>query len=175
MDRMRRLMLIATSVAMATLLAAGAVLAADSTVTIAGFAFSPATVTIQVGDTVTWTNNDSTAHTATSGDNSIATGNIATGESASVTFIAAGSYAYVCSIHPQMAGTVVVQGAATSAAPTTDGGGVTVTPAPTDTLVATADDDLASSAAAVVLAGLGVLMLAGTFVADRRFRVRRER
>ena len=173
MDRMRRLMLVAAYVALATWMAAGAVLAADGSVSIANFAFDPATVTVNVGDSVTWTNQDGTAHTATAGDGSFDTGIIAGGGSATVTFETAGTFAYVCSIHQQMTGTVVVQGAAATAAPTTDGGGITITPAPTDTLAAVADDDLAASAVTIALAALGLLMLVGTFVADRRFRGRR--
>jgi plastocyanin len=175
MVRIRRLMLVAASVAMAAWMAAGAVLAADGSVTIANFAFDPATVTVNVGDGVTWTNQDGTAHTATAGDGSFDTANIAAGGSATVTFDTAGTFAYVCSIHPQMAGTVVVQGAAATPAPTaapTTGGGVTITPAPTDTLAATADEEFASRAVAIALAALGLLMLVGTFVADRRFRER---
>lgn len=177
MDRIRRFTLVSASVAMATWMAAGAVLAADGSVTIANFAFDPATVTVNVGDSVTWTNQDSTAHTATAGGGSFDTGSIGAGQTATVTFDTAGTFAYVCSIHPQMAGTVVVQGAAATPAPTaapTTGGGVTITPAPTDTVATTADEDLASSVVAIALAALGVLMLVGTFVADRRYRERRE-
>ncbi len=172
MDRIRRLMLVVASVAMATGMAAGAVLAADGSVSIANFAFDPATVTVNVGDGVTWTNDDSTAHTATAGDGAFDTGSIGAGQTATVTFDTAGTFAYVCSIHPQMAGTVIVQGAAATPAPA--GGGATITPAPTDALANTSDEDLATSAVAIALAALGVLMIAGTFVADRRFRERRE-
>jgi plastocyanin len=175
MDRIRRLMLVVASVAVATWMAAGAVLAADGSVSIANLAFDPATVTVNVGDSVTWTNQDSLPHTATAGDASFDTGSIGAGQTATVTFDTAGTFAYICSIHPQMAGTVVVQGAAATPAPTaapTTGGGVTITPAPTDTLAATADEDLASTAVAIALAALGVLMLVGTYVADRRFRTR---
>lgn len=177
MERIRRSMLAAASMAMASWMTAGAVLAADESVSIADFAFDPATVTIDAGDSVTWANNDSTPHTATAGGGAFDTGSIGAGGSASITFDTAGTFAYVCSIHPQMAGTVVVQGAAAtpapSAAPTT-GDGVTITPAPTDAMPATADDDLAASAVTVALAALGLLMIVGTFVADRRFRERGE-
>jgi plastocyanin len=176
MERIRRVVLVAASVALASWMAAGSVMAADESVTIAGFAFDPATVTVNVGDSVTWTNQDSTAHTATAGDGSFDTGSIGAGQTATVTFDSAGTFAYVCSIHPQMAGTVTVQAAAATpeptAAPTTGGGGATITPAPTDTLAATSDEDLAESAVAIALAALGVLMLIGTFLADRRFRRR---
>ena len=104
MVRMRRWRLAAATAALTMWIAASTVLAADSSVTIAGFAFAPATVTIQVGDSVTWTNEDSTPHTATAGDGSFDTGQLANGDSEAVTFDTAGTFAYVCSIHPQMTG-----------------------------------------------------------------------
>ena len=94
----------------AGLLIAGTAVAADGDVTISGFAFSPGTVTVSVGDTVTWTNNDGVGHTATGDD--FDTGTISGGATASVTFDTAGTFAYHCSIHPQMNGTVVVEAAA---------------------------------------------------------------
>ena len=114
---------------------AGGVVAADGAVTIKDFAFGPATVTVNTGDTVTWTNADSAAHTATATGGAFDTGTIASGATASVTFTKAGTYAYKCAIHPRMTGTIVVKGAAapqTDAAPandgaTTTGGGPTTT------------------------------------------------
>jgi len=170
MVRMRRWTLAAATAALMTWIAASSVLAADSAVTIAGFAFDPATVTIQVGDSVTWTNEDSAPHTATAGDGSFDTGQLATGDSETVTFDTAGTFAYICSIHPQMTGSVVVEAAGGTAAPTT-GGGVTITPAPTDTEPG-AGDAGAYAAVAWALAALGVAMLVGTLVAERRFRAR---
>jgi hypothetical protein len=127
---------------------------------------------------VTWSNEDPTPHTATGG--AFDTGNLGTGASATVTFDTAGTFDYVCTIHPQMAGTVVVEAAAATPAPTpapttapTDGGGGggTITPAPTDTMAAeAAEEDRASLAVTIALAALGVVMLVGTFIADRRFR-----
>lgn len=77
--------------------------------TIAGFAFAPATITAKVGDVVTWTNNDSTSHTATvKSDPSCDTGTIASGASGSIKFTAAGTYDYFCKIHPNMTGKVEV-------------------------------------------------------------------
>jgi plastocyanin len=174
MAGMRRLTLAAATAALATMVAAGSILAADTTVTIAGFAFEPTTVTVDVGDTVTWTNNDNTAHNATADDgSSCCAPNIAAGESWSITFLVAGTYAYHCSIHPTMQGTLIVEAAAQTATPTV-GGGVTITPAPTDTLAAETTEDLVTSAVAIALAALGVLMLVGTFVAERRFREHRK-
>src|SRR6476646_3019401 len=94
------------------------VLAADHAVDIAGFAFSPQSVTVGVGDSVTWTNADAQGHTATADDASFDTGTISNGSSKSVTFSTAGTFAYHCKIHPQMTATVVVEAAAGSAPPT---------------------------------------------------------
>jgi plastocyanin len=83
--------------------------AAPAAVTIAGFAFKPATLTIKVGTKVTWTNTDSTAHTVTFDDSSITgSGNIPTGATFDNTFSAAGTFTYHCRIHPAMTGTITV-------------------------------------------------------------------
>jgi plastocyanin len=84
--------------------------AGDPSDTIVDFSFSPATVTIHVGDTVTWTNQGKQPHTATANDGSFDTGTLKTGQSASHQFTKAGTFAYICSIHPFMHGTVIVQG-----------------------------------------------------------------
>ena len=97
-----------------------------------------------------------------------------TATSETVTFDTAGTFAYVCSIHPQMTGSVVVEAAATpapTAAPTT-GGGVTITPAPTDTEPGADRRRRGVFGITFALALLGVVMLVGTVVADRRFRAR---
>jgi amicyanin len=78
------------------------------TVEISGFAYSPAELTIQVGDTVTWTNLDAVQHTATATDGSWDTGLFGEGESASITFTAPGTYDYLCTPHPSMTGRIVV-------------------------------------------------------------------
>jgi plastocyanin len=83
--------------------------AATAAVTIQNFAFAPQSLEIAAGTTVTWTNTDSTTHTATADDNSWDTGDIAPGASASVTFDTPGTYTYHCSIHPSMTATVVVK------------------------------------------------------------------
>jgi plastocyanin len=99
----------------AWLAAAAPVRAAEVTVDIASFSFQPGTVTVQVGDTVTWTNNDATAHTATNTDDpALFDGEMAPGESFSFTFTEAGSFDYICELHPAMQGTVVVEAAASS-------------------------------------------------------------
>jgi plastocyanin len=91
-------------------IAAGTVAAADEDVAISGFSYSPRTVTVTVGDSVTWTNSDAQAHTATADDGSFDTGSIGNGASGSITFSTAGRFAYHCEFHADMAGTVIVQG-----------------------------------------------------------------
>lgn len=77
-------------------------------VSIAGFAFSPADLSVKVGDSVTWTNNDSTAHTATADDGSFDCGVIAGGQSFTFTFTTAGTFTYHCRIHPSMVAKLTV-------------------------------------------------------------------
>jgi len=93
--------------------------AADQAVAIEDFLFSPGDLTIEVGDTVTWTNLDSFSHTATStsGPASFDSGNLATGDTFSFTFDTAGMYEYFCEIHPNMIGSITVTAAAATAAP----------------------------------------------------------
>jgi len=87
--------------------------AATSAVNIQNSAFAPSTTTIKVGDTVTWTNRDAISHTSTSDTATWDTGVITTGVSRSFTFMSAGTFAYHCSIHTFMHGTIVVQAATT--------------------------------------------------------------
>ena len=75
---------------------------------IEGFAFSPGTIEIKVGTTVTWTNNDSAPHTVTSSDGMLDSGRLEQGATFSYTFDTAGSFDYFCEFHPNMTGTVVV-------------------------------------------------------------------
>ena len=82
---------------------------AKNEVTISNFTFSPASLTVKVGDSVTWTNQDSMGHSVTADDSSFDTGVFSNGESKTVTFSKAGTYSYHCSIHPSMHGTIVVQ------------------------------------------------------------------
>src|SRR5688572_19229351 len=89
--------------------------AATHAVTIANFAFSPPMLTVTSGDTVTWTSEDSTVHTATSATGAFDSGDLAQGESFSFTFTTPGTYAYICSPHPDMTGQIVVQAAAPAA------------------------------------------------------------
>ncbi|MBM3904196.1 MAG: hypothetical protein FJ357_03545 [Thaumarchaeota archaeon] len=71
--------------------------------------YIPSAVTVAVGGKVTWKNVDSAAHTATASDGSFDTSLVNAGASASNTFNTAGSYPYICILHPWMKGTVNVQ------------------------------------------------------------------
>jgi len=78
-------------------------------VTIANFAFSPASIVVAVGSTVTWTNTDGTAHTTTSDASGWDSGALAQNASFSHTFTTKGTFAYHCTFHSNMHGTVTVQ------------------------------------------------------------------
>lgn len=133
------------------------------------FSFSPATVTIGVGDSVTWTNNGQQDHTATG--SGFDTGTVPPGGSASETFNSAGNFPYVCSFHPQMKGTVQVTGDASSGPGTTgtDPGTTGTTPTFGSEAAAGASPDAAGSASALPATGqsepplavIGLGLLAG--------------
>jgi plastocyanin len=79
-------------------------------VTMKGIAFNPAEITIKAGDTVTWTNDDSVGHDVTADAfKSGAAGGIGTGDTFEHTFDKAGTFDYVCTVHPGMEGTVKVE------------------------------------------------------------------
>jgi len=86
---------------------------APAAVTISNFKFAPASVTVTAGSVVTWTNSGPSVHTTTSNASPPVwdSGNLAKGAKFSHTFAKPGTYAYHCSIHPQMKGTVVVTAA----------------------------------------------------------------
>ena len=96
------------------------------------FQFMPNPVTVPVGATVVWTNNDPQEHDTTSEDGLWASPELATGESFSFTFTSPGTYEYVCLIHaPRMRGTVIVQAAGAAAQPAAAPAGAQPTPRPT--------------------------------------------
>jgi plastocyanin len=82
--------------------------AATNAVAVNGFSFQPDVLKVKVGATVTWTNDDTVAHTVIADDNSFASSNLQPGGSFSFRFTRPGTYAYHCSIHPSMHGSVVV-------------------------------------------------------------------
>jgi plastocyanin len=77
-------------------------------VEIVDFAYDPDPVTVEEGGKVIWQNEDSAPHTATADDGSFDTGTLEEGKLKSETFKKAGTYEYICSIHPDMHGTVEV-------------------------------------------------------------------
>jgi hypothetical protein len=113
---------------------------------------------------VTWTNGDGVGHTATADGGSFDTGTIGGGGSDSVTFSTAGTFAYHCTIHPAMTGTISVQAAAGG------GGGSTATTPPTDS--ATPASAAQGPAMPVVLLTLGGAWAAALAIARRRIGAR---
>ena len=89
-----------------------AVRAATHVVSITDGAFSPATLTIAAGDTVTWRNDDDRPHTVTAGDGSFDSGNLDPGQTFTMTFASARSVGYVCAYHDDMTATLTVGAAA---------------------------------------------------------------
>ena len=154
-------------------MSAAPVRAADQAVTIENFLFSPQDLTIEVGDTVTWTNLDDFSHTATStsGPSAFDSGNLANGETFSFTFDTAGTYEYFCEIHPNMIGSITVTAAAATVAPSASApaSSAPASSAPAASTVpdTTVDPGVGASEtlqaslllALVVLAGLGMLVM----------------
>jgi plastocyanin len=81
---------------------------AANTVSIKGFAFAPASVSVKVGTTVTWTNKDEEPHTVAANGGSFRSSPLTPGAAFRYRFTKPGSYPYVCTLHPFMRGTVVV-------------------------------------------------------------------
>jgi plastocyanin len=78
-----------------------------STLTTTAFGQNP--LTVSVGTTVSWLNNDNTTHTSVADGSQWSSGNVAPGGRFSFTFASAGRFTYHCQIHPNMVGTIVVQ------------------------------------------------------------------
>jgi plastocyanin len=94
--------------------------AATFQVAMKGYAFAPASLSVPAGSTVTWTNYDTAPHDVktTSGPLAIHSPMLNKGESWSFTFTTAGSYGYVCTVHPDMTAGITVRAAAPAPAPT---------------------------------------------------------
>jgi LPXTG-motif cell wall-anchored protein len=168
--------------------------AASTTVTMQDFAFSPKSVAINVGDTVTWRNTDDVAHSATAEDGSFDTGTFGNGKSRSETFDTAGTFQYICTPHPFMKGTVTVNsgsGAESGSGSDTggsadSGSGSSSSSGSSDSGSSTSGSDSSSSsgsssalpatgADAATLAILGLLMLTLGVVVQRRARAKEGR
>ncbi len=78
-------------------------------VKIDNFSFTPQTLTVHRGTTVTWVNKDDVPHTVTSSDKKFKSRALDTDERFSFTFSVAGTYNYFCSVHPHMTGKIIVQ------------------------------------------------------------------
>jgi plastocyanin len=74
-----------------------------------GFMFTPTKLTVKAGTRVRWVNQDEEPHTVVSADGLFRSGALDTKDSFSYTFKKPGTYRFICSIHPQMVGTVVVE------------------------------------------------------------------
>lgn len=87
------------------------VASAHYSVQMANYAFSPASITVNEGDTITWTNQDAAPHTVTttSGPERLDSPYLSKGQSWSYTFTAPGTYQYYCTVHPDMRAQVIVR------------------------------------------------------------------
>ena len=96
-------------VALAIALLGAAHAPASSTVTISGFALSPKVVTVNAGDSVTFVNKDQEAHTIVATGGAFASSGLDTNDKWTVRLTKPGTYAYFCSLHPYMKGTLIVR------------------------------------------------------------------
>jgi plastocyanin len=129
--------------------------------TISDFKFSPGSLTIHAGDTVTWSNAGPSSHTATANNGSFTTGVLAKGASASHTFTTAGTFSYFCTIHPFMHGTIVVLASTTTSTPSTTPGTTTTPTATTASgsgLPNTGLDLVATALCGLALGGVGLAL-----------------
>src|SRR3989344_3814007 len=84
-------------------------LAINKEVDISGFAFNPSTLTITKGTTVAWTNKDSARHDVVSDTRAFVSERLSQDGAFEYTFDTSGTYRYICSIHPSMKGTIIVE------------------------------------------------------------------
>jgi plastocyanin len=121
------------------------------------YSFNPGSITVALGDTVTWTNDSDATHSATADDGSFDAGSFAKGKSVSHTFNTAGTFAYHCNFHSYMHGTITVLAAG-------------VTPPATDTVPVGNTDSGGGSPWLLLLALAGVGMVAFSAILLRRGR-----
>jgi plastocyanin len=131
------------------------------------FRFSPSSVSVGAGDTVTWTNDGSApeGHDV-SGSGGLASGTLHSGQSYSHTFSSPGTFSYICSIHPFMKGTVTVQGTSSGGGEGGGGGDQGATPttgtsptSPGSESAAVTSADAAGSATQLPSTGMPLLPL----------------
>jgi plastocyanin len=130
--------------------------AASASVNAGDFFFSSASVTIAVGDTVTWHNSGQAPHNATGNNGTFSTGTIDPGSSASHTFNSAGTFSYICTIHPNMTGTVRVLSSSSGGG----GGGASSSGSGTSESSAVASPDAAGTSTTLPMTGMAVGALA---------------
>ena len=82
--------------------------AADAGVNISGFAFKPRTMTVALGSTITWVNEDNASHIIADKAAAFRSEKLGKGDKFSQEFSQAGSFDYFCAIHPNMKGKIVV-------------------------------------------------------------------
>ena len=87
----------------------GTTTATGKVVIISDLTFSPATLTIDAGNAVTWTNQEGIIHTVVSDTGLFESGSMVRNATFSHTFNTAGTYTYHCGLHPEMKGTVIVR------------------------------------------------------------------
>jgi plastocyanin len=143
---------------------------ASASVNAGDFFFSPASVTIAVGDTVTWRNTGEAPHNATGNGGSFSTGTINPGGSGSHTFNSAGTFSYICTIHPQMKGTVRVLSSSGGSS-----GGASSSGSGTSEESAVASPDAAGTSTTLPMTGMavGALSLVGLALLASGLLVRR--
>lgn len=98
----------ASSSATSTASASATTSSTNQSVTIKDLSFSPATLTVKKGTTVTWTNSDAMSHTVTGSNGGPSSSTLQQGDSYHFTFNTVGTFTYACSFHPSMHGTVIV-------------------------------------------------------------------
>lgn len=99
---------LAVAVALVLAMATASTASTEVPVSIVGRAYQPGELTVEAGQTVTWTNRALIPHTVTAAGGEFDSGHINPGESFKVTFATPGTFAYSCMIHPTMHGEVTV-------------------------------------------------------------------
>jgi amicyanin len=101
------------AIGLCALVAVGVVMpsarAEEAAVKIDNFTFNPPTLTVKVGTTVTWKNEDDIPHTVRATTNDFKSKALDTDDSFTFTFTTPGVYDYFCSLHPHMTGKIVVE------------------------------------------------------------------
>ncbi len=87
----------------------GTVVTGDAIVEVKNFTFTPPNLTVSVGTKVTWKFDDAAKHNVVADDKTFTSEILSNGQTYTYTFTKAGSYPYICTIHPYMKGTITVQ------------------------------------------------------------------